>query len=308
MKLTVYITTYNQEDYIAEAIESALNQKCSFDFEILIGEDCSTDCTRDICLSYQKKYPEKVRVICREKNIGLVANNYDLIKHCRGEYLAYLGGDDFWTDMEKLEKQVCFLDRHPDYGLVYTSFSEYRMFREMAEIKLRQMRPRSGWLYHDLIHQDFILPSTICFRRDLLSGVDLDALLKLNFFVEDYPLLLEVSRLTKMHALSDATTMYRVHSRNVSIGSVEKLLRLFAATYVIQNYYSSLYGINFRFRASPKNRKNLESMRAYTRFHDYLGAIKYYEKLCLKEQLYLRVFICFLSAYLCVFMQKQFST
>ena len=98
--------TYNHERFIAQAIESVLEQKTTFDFEIVIGEDCSTDGTGKIVMSYAQKYPDKVRAIVREKNIGATHNFINTLNQCRGQYVALLEGDDYWIDPMKLELQI----------------------------------------------------------------------------------------------------------------------------------------------------------------------------------------------------------
>lgn len=117
MKVSVCITTYNQDKYIAQAIEGVLIQKITFPIEIIISEDCSTDKTREICIEYQKKYPNKIYLILREKNIGMMRNFIDTVNQCTGKYIAWCEGDDYWTDPLKLQKQVDFLDNHPDYTI-----------------------------------------------------------------------------------------------------------------------------------------------------------------------------------------------
>ncbi len=113
-KLSVLFITYNHEDYIRQALDSVLMQKCSFEFEIVVGEDCSTDSTRDILREYDRKYPGRFNLLFREKNFGRPTMNvYDTGMHCTGDYIAFLEGDDYWTDENKLQKQVDFLDRHP---------------------------------------------------------------------------------------------------------------------------------------------------------------------------------------------------
>lgn len=115
--VSVHIITYNQDRYIAQAIEGALGQQTDFAFEIIIGEDCSTDGTRDIVFEYQKKYPEMIRVITSEHNVGAAANSLRVREACRGKYTAICDGDDYWTDPSKLQKQVAFLEAHPEYSL-----------------------------------------------------------------------------------------------------------------------------------------------------------------------------------------------
>lgn len=116
-KVSVSLTTYNQERYIATAIESVLAQQTDFPFEVVLADDRSTDGTGDICREYQRRYPGIVRLVHREKNLGAVPNYLETFKACVGEYVAFLEGDDYWTDPNKLQKQVAFLDANPEYAI-----------------------------------------------------------------------------------------------------------------------------------------------------------------------------------------------
>jgi len=118
-KVSVCMITYNHEHFIGQAIESALMQKTSFDFEIVIGEDCSTDRTRDVVEHYKAENPDRIRLLLNKENKGTVRNFADTLKACKGQYVALLEGDDYWTSSDKLEKQVDFLDSHPDYAICY---------------------------------------------------------------------------------------------------------------------------------------------------------------------------------------------
>lgn len=115
--VSILCVTYNHEPYIAQAIEGFLMQKTSFPVEIVIGEDCSMDRTRAICMEYQQKYPEKIRLFMREKNLGAMQNHLLAMEACEGKYIANCEGDDYWTDPNKLQKQVDFLEAHPDYTI-----------------------------------------------------------------------------------------------------------------------------------------------------------------------------------------------
>ncbi|MFC0282493.1 glycosyltransferase [Camelimonas abortus] len=115
--VSVSMITYNQEKYVAQAIQSALAQETDFPYEIVIGEDASTDRTRDICREFQRARPDKIRLLEREKNLGAVANYLETYKACRGEFVAFLEGDDFWIDKKKLQRQVDFLRANPDYAI-----------------------------------------------------------------------------------------------------------------------------------------------------------------------------------------------
>lgn len=104
--VSVVITTFNHALYIAEAIEGAINQCTNFDFEVVIGEDCSTDTTLSTCNHYQAMYPEKVRVLAHTQNIGMRRNYRESIAACKGKYIAICDGDDYFSDKNKLQMQV----------------------------------------------------------------------------------------------------------------------------------------------------------------------------------------------------------
>ena len=118
--LSVVMTTYNHERYIAQAIESVLRQQTSFAVEIVIGEDCSTDRTLNIAQDYQSQYPEAIHIIRSEQNVGWRANYRRTIAAARGKYIALLDGDDYFTHRKKLQMQVDLLEANPDVGMCYT--------------------------------------------------------------------------------------------------------------------------------------------------------------------------------------------
>ncbi|HPD39860.1 MAG TPA: glycosyltransferase, partial [Mesotoga infera] len=118
--VSVFMITYNHEKYIAQAIESALMQKTDFNYEIVIGEDCSTDRTREIVVDYANRYPEIIKPILHENNVGAKANSESVRKACIGKYVAILEGDDYWIDPLKLQKQVDFLESHPHFSVCFT--------------------------------------------------------------------------------------------------------------------------------------------------------------------------------------------
>lgn len=118
--VSVLMITYNHEPYIRQAIEGAMMQNTDFEFELVIGEDCSKDKTREICFEYQKKYPDKIRVLWWHENVNKLGGNGRRTRaHCRGEFIAYCEGDDFWTDPRKLQKQVDVMRRNPNVGMCF---------------------------------------------------------------------------------------------------------------------------------------------------------------------------------------------
>ncbi|RQO70220.1 family 2 glycosyl transferase [Pedobacter sp. KBW06] len=113
--VSVCCITYNHEQYIAGALDSFLMQQTNFEFEILIGEDCSKDGTRVVIQEYADRYPGRIRLVHHETNIGAIRNQVDVITKAKGKYIALCDGDDFWTDQRKLQKQVDFLEANPEY-------------------------------------------------------------------------------------------------------------------------------------------------------------------------------------------------
>ena len=116
-KISACIVTYNQQKFIRECLQGVVNQKLSYDFEIVIGQDNSTDETHNICLEYSTRYPNLIKYFPRDKNLGMIGNWTKTLEQCTGNYIAMCEGDDYWTDPYKLQKQVDFLEANPDYVL-----------------------------------------------------------------------------------------------------------------------------------------------------------------------------------------------
>jgi glycosyltransferase involved in cell wall biosynthesis len=120
MDVSVCVITYNQERFISKAIDSILLQKVTFDYEIIIGEDCSKDNTRSICLDYQRKYPQ-IKLLLPEKNLGFQKNLLNVMSAGSGKYCAILEGDDYWIDDNKLQAQYEFMEANPGVAFCYTN-------------------------------------------------------------------------------------------------------------------------------------------------------------------------------------------
>lgn len=116
--VSVHMITYNHERYIRQAIEGVMMQKTDFEFELVIGEDASPDKTREICFEYQKKYPDKIRVLWSENNtFAIGANMVRVDAACRGKYIAFCEGDDYWINPNKLQRQVDAFRNNPKLGM-----------------------------------------------------------------------------------------------------------------------------------------------------------------------------------------------
>lgn len=171
-KVSVCMITYNQEKFLSQAIESVLEQKTNFDYELVIGEDCSIDKTREIIIKYQKKYPDRIKLLLREKNLGMVKNFLDTFKSCQGEYIAMLEGDDFWVCRDKLQNQVDFLESHPECSVCFhtvQAFYEDR-FRWSYFVPQKEME-KDLYLLHDLLQCNFIANCSVMYRNCLQGKI-----------------------------------------------------------------------------------------------------------------------------------------
>lgn len=112
--LTAILLTYNHEKTIAKAFDSILEQETDFYFDIYVFEDSSTDRTADICREYKEKYPDKIRLFLNEKNLGVTRNFKQGLLNVKSKYFAFLEGDDYWCDKNKLQLQVNALEMNPD--------------------------------------------------------------------------------------------------------------------------------------------------------------------------------------------------
>jgi len=166
--ISVLIITYNHEKYIAEAIEGALLQQCSYSIEIVIGDDCSKDETTAICKKFAEKYPGKIKLLLNEHNIGMMPNFIKTFGACTGKYIAMCEGDDYWTDPLKLQKQVGFLEANPDYAICFHRVKEW-FNGELHESKLNTSATEETLSINNLASGNFMHTPSVVFRNHLFT-------------------------------------------------------------------------------------------------------------------------------------------
>lgn len=164
--LTVCVVTYNQENYVEECLQSILDQQTSFDFEVLVADDCSTDATRDILLRFQQQYPAVIKLLFHEKNLGAFENYKAVHRAARGEYVAHVDGDDCIYS-GKLEAQVQFLAQQRDCALVAHRMD---LWDGHKVINQTAANPQSISLETLLLAHPMFLNSATMYRRSMLDG------------------------------------------------------------------------------------------------------------------------------------------
>jgi glycosyltransferase involved in cell wall biosynthesis len=236
MRLSVCIYTYNHEAYIEQAVTSALNQETDFEYEVIVGDDRSTDSTPEILRGLESKNSGRLRVIYREENIGAELNFENTVNACKGEYVAFLDGDDFWTSRKKLALQAAFLDEHLDASFCFHRSRSLNLADPSNEFIFPPYDPP------ELSSLDFLLQAsnpvalhTVVARRAHLTGLSTWTRdLKLG----DWPLCLMLATKGKIGFLPLEMSRYRVHDGGTWL-RIDPHLRV---AYVIQmlNRVSSL--------------------------------------------------------------------
>lgn len=205
-KVSVLMLAYNQERYVDEAIRSVMLQQTNFPFELIIGNDASTDATGAVCRAWQERYPQQIVLLDREQNLGLQQNFIQSYAHCRGQYVAICEGDDFWTNKHKLQKQVDFLDAHPDYSTCFHRVVNY--FEENGTKSLSNGGQKRDTDIHDLAHHNYISNVSALFRRNLFGPLP-EWFARVSTY--DYAMHLLNAQYGKIHYMSRPMAVYRQH-------------------------------------------------------------------------------------------------
>ena len=261
--VSIWLTTYNHEAFIAQSIESILMQKTSFDYEIVIGEDCSTDNTRAIVKEYKSKYPDKLRLLLPDKNLGMIGMFKASYALCSGRYIAWMDGDDYWTDPLKLQKQVDFLETNPDYVLY---FHRVNYLKLNGQIDLGYSPP---YLNDDnsLVTKHFLkgynpVASSSVLHRNVMMGELPEWLLNLIFL--DYGLYLLLLRFGKFKYSEENMAVYRVHQGGAYSGKEadDNMADMIQFAHQIKLHYPEL------------KEKDVDAMIGYQYYKQLLSSLK----------------------------------
>ena len=230
--ISVLMLTYNHDKFVSQAIEGIINQKTIYSFELVIGEDCSTDVTRQIVLDYQKKYPHIIRVITSDKNVGIVRNNIRTENSCRGKYIALCEGDDYWFDFTKIQKQVTFMEDNPDVGLIH---SDVDQLINDTGVVIRNFNKTNGVDYSFcfdvftaiLVGQYSIHTCSVCAKRKLFVDAirDVDLAREAETNMGDLQRWLYIAKNSKIHYINESYAVRRVLTDSASFIS-DKIKRL----------------------------------------------------------------------------------
>lgn len=251
IKVSILMITYNQEKFISHAIESVLMQETNFDFELVIGEDCSIDNTREIVCLYQKKYPDKIKILPSDKNQGMALNFARTLAQCRGKYVALLEGDDYWTSPHKLKIQADFLDQHKDCAFC---FHKVRCFYEdksqpaydFPEGDLAQFSTLKT-----LLRGNYISTCSVVFRNRLFSSIP-EWYFQLQ--LGDWPLHIFNAQHGKIGYVKEKMGCYRIHKGGT--WSMEKKLKIVKNASKMLHFIDTHLNHQYTYLIAATNHKN----------------------------------------------------
>ena len=226
MKVSIICTNYNKGDWVREAMDSFLNQKTNFDFEIIIIDDASTDHSYEIIQEYQNKFPEKVRTFRNEVNLGITKTWKKICQEAKGQYIARCDSDDFWTDPLKLQKQVDLLDASIDSLWSNTEFDMVDLDGNLIQKDAfaNKALPLIDSYEEMLVMKGMTMASTWLVDAALMQ--DVSAQISDTAADDTFELQLELFKRTKISFLSDSTTVYRMNlgsdSKPMTLETAEK--------------------------------------------------------------------------------------
>lgn len=226
MKVSIICTNYNKGDWVREAMDSFLNQRTTFDFEIIIIDDASTEYSYEIIQDYQNKFPEKVRTFRNEVNLGITRTWKKVCQEAKGQYIARCDSDDFWTDPLKLQKQVDLLDSSTDSLWSNTEFDMVDLDGNIIQKDAfaNKALPLIDSYEEMLVMKGMTMASTWLVDTALMQ--DVSAQISDTAADDTFELQLELFKRTKISFLSDSTTVYRMNlgsdSKPMTLDTAEK--------------------------------------------------------------------------------------
>ena len=222
--VSVHCATYNHGAFIREALESFVNQKTNFPFRVIVGDDHSRDNTAQIIQEYAESYPEIIVPIYQPKNQGGRLNSIEIYRACgASKYLAFCEGDDFWTDPQKLQKQVDFLEEHPDYSIC---FHRVREFYDHApqenhisptDRQICKILSEGGFCSRTILNNYYLRLNSLMVRRLYKEGI-IDYPSPPNIINGDVYLSFMYSLRGKIGFIDQVMSAYRIHSSGIWSG------------------------------------------------------------------------------------------
>lgn len=270
---SVAVITYNQKNTIRQTLDHILNQKHDYKYEIVIGDDCSSDGTAEIIKEYQRNYPDIIHPIFNNPNIGAMKNYYNVLNHCLGKYVMDCAGDDYWLD-GKVQEQIPVMEKDAS---IYVTYGKVMMYDETHGSFKKIHGGHGRCSFGEILIKGNPVPSlTSCVRNDKLREY-LQSVrpLEQGWALEDLPMWLYMSKYGKMHFIDKDLGVYRIQAESVSHSkNLTKMRNLRESQYKVREYFAqddpvyskALDGIYHGIRAtSCLEEGNLREFRVHAR-------------------------------------------
>lgn len=242
--LSVHLITYNNENHIVETIESILKQKTDFKYEIVVGDDCSTDKTFTILTTYAKTHPQLFDLKRNEHQLGILQNFKSTLDRCKGTYVFDIAGDDILKQDYSLQKMVDALKNNPFLGFVDSGFdSFYESNDKLIPFKNKSILNGSKTKYKEALLLGEVAPIGHCYRKEYIyKYVDFDKYLSMKLTIEDYPILVDMVMNTDFERISESLHIYRIHDNSHSHQkNFEELVNQKKQMKILFDYFSKKY-------------------------------------------------------------------
>ncbi|MBB4200278.1 hypothetical protein CCR94_08300 [Rhodoblastus sphagnicola] len=246
--VSILMLAYRHEAYIAQAIEGVLAQSCDFPIELIIAEDCSPDATRAIAEIYQCRHPEVIRIVTGDENIGVMRNFYRALAQCRGAYVAFCEGDDYWCNPTKLAKQIAMMEVDAGLGMTHGNYVTARpsqtgwvvggrgahdgrgsdeLSGDMFSLSLRELAPRT---------------CTMVVRRVVLDDLGDSVLGNPDYVAGDLPITVFCAANWRIGYLDEVVAVYRLSPNSATRNSFQSKLRFFEGLVKIRDDIEATFG------------------------------------------------------------------
>ena len=252
-KAIVVILTYNLEKYISAALDSVLCQKTNFDYKVVVADDCSHDNTISILKKYKKEYGNKIELIFSERNLGSLQNSNRVLDALECEYFSLLDGDDYWIGEDRLQKQVEFMDAHPDY-MICGGNTQYLRNGKLCDLVIvtPPHKNNNTYSFSDMLNDKmpFVHTSSILLRNSIfINGLPAcfkeveDTFENCALRGEDFRRILHLEK-GPMFLMNDVLSVYRIHEKGLwqSSSELKRLIEGAISWNFFKKYFKNKYG------------------------------------------------------------------